>query len=114
VRSPEPAEPGPDQESVWDYPRPPRLEHASSTIEIVLGGVSVVRTDRALRVLETSHPPTYYVPMSAFLPGSLRPCAGQSLCEWKGTAVWFLRWLGDLQGAGSVQGRAGHPVLVWR
>lgn len=89
MRSPEPAEPGPDQESVWDYPRPPRLERSSSTIEIVLGGISIVRTDRALRVLETSHPPTYYVPMSAFLPGSLRPSAGQSFCEWKGTAAYL-------------------------
>ncbi len=89
MRQPQPAEPGPGQESVWDYPRPPRLEHASSTIEIALGGLTILRTNVAFRVLETSHPPTYYLPMSAFVPGSLRPVAGHSYCEWKGTADYL-------------------------
>jgi uncharacterized protein (DUF427 family) len=81
--------PGPGQESVWDYPRPPRLEPTAAFIEVVLAGRTVARTGQALRVLETSHPPTYYLPTDAFEPGSLRPAAGQSLCEWKGVASYF-------------------------
>ena len=62
--TPEPA--GPDQESVWDYPRPPRLERTSALLEVVLGGVVVGSTREGWRVLETSHPPTYYLPAEAF------------------------------------------------
>jgi uncharacterized protein (DUF427 family) len=87
--SPTPEQPGPGQESVWDYPRPPRLEPADATIEIRLGGEVVARTTTALRVLETSHPPTYYLPESAFADGVLRPAAGSSYCEWKGSATYY-------------------------
>ena len=55
-------EPGPGQESVWDYPRPPRLEETDRHIQIVFNGVTIADTRRAKRVLETSHPPTYYIP----------------------------------------------------
>jgi uncharacterized protein (DUF427 family) len=55
----------------------------------VLGGVVVAETTAALRVLETSHPPTYYLPMAAFLAGVLRPATGGSWCEWKGRAAYF-------------------------
>ncbi len=98
--------PGPGQESVWDYPRPPRLEPVSSVIEVVLGGVTVLRTNHALRVLETSHPPTYYLPVSDFATGSLRPTTGQSLCEWKGLASYF-----DVVAGSAVAARAawGYP-----
>ncbi len=82
-------EPGPGQESVWDYPRPPRLEPARATIEIRLGGQVIARTTDALRVLETSHPPTYYLPVTAFADGVLRPTAGSSYCEWKGSASYY-------------------------
>ncbi|MCS7289004.1 MAG: DUF427 domain-containing protein, partial [Roseiflexus sp.] len=54
--------PGPGQESVWDYPRPPRVEPTSRRVRVVFGGVTIADTRRALRVLETSHPPTYYIP----------------------------------------------------
>jgi uncharacterized protein (DUF427 family) len=74
---------------VWDYPRPPRVEPTTAVIEVILAGVTVVRTNRSLRVLETSHPPTYYLPVNDFEPGSLRPAAGQSFCEWKGMAAYF-------------------------
>jgi len=58
-------------------------------VEVVLGGRTVARTDRALRVLETSHPPTYYLPVTDFAPGTLRPATGQSsFCEWKGVAAY--------------------------
>ena len=89
MNRPDRVEPGPGQESVWDYPRPPRLEPTSAVVEVTLGGVTVVRTDRALRALETSHPPTYYLPMDAFAPHRLLPASGQSFCEWKGLAVYF-------------------------
>jgi uncharacterized protein (DUF427 family) len=81
--------PGPGQESVWDYPRPPRLEPSPAVIEVRLGGQVVARTTAALRVLETSHPPTYYLPVPSFADGVLRPTAGSSYCEWKGVAAYY-------------------------
>jgi uncharacterized protein (DUF427 family) len=77
-------------ESVWDYPRPPRLEASPAEIVIELGGVPIVRTRRSLRVLETSHPPVHYVPFDDIVPGVLRPTpGGASYCEWKGVAAYF-------------------------
>ena len=70
--------PGPGQESVWDYPRPPRVEPSDEEVVVELGGRLVVRTRRALRVLETSHPPVYYLPADAFPAGVLRPATGTS------------------------------------
>lgn len=80
---------GPGQESVWDYPRPPRLEPSSESIQIVLAGIEIASTTRSYRVLETSHPPTYYLPRTAFVDGTLRPAGGSSFCEWKGEAAYF-------------------------
>ncbi|WP_216321255.1 DUF427 domain-containing protein [Deinococcus aestuarii] len=89
---PHPIPPGPGQESVWDYPRPPRLERTPARLELWLGGVKVADTTDGYRVLETSHPPTYYLPPGAFLPGVLTPAGGGSVCEWKGEATyWTLR-----------------------
>ncbi len=96
---PEPA--GPGQESVWDYPRPPRLERTTALLEVVLGGAVVAATREGWRVLETSHPPTYYLPQAAFVPGALRPTAGSSWCEWKGQASYF-----DLVSGPAVAARA--------
>jgi len=86
---PRPLPAGPGQESVWDYPRPPRLERTSALLEVVLGGAVVASTCAGWRVLETSHPPTYYLPPEAFSDGVLRPTAGSSWCEWKGHASYF-------------------------
>ena len=86
---PVPDKPGPGQESVWDYPRPPRLESFAGPITIELGGEVIASTDRGWRVLETSHPPTYYLPRSAFRDGVLREAPGSSWCEWKGRARYF-------------------------
>jgi uncharacterized protein (DUF427 family) len=58
-------------------------------VEIRLGGDVVARTTAALRVLETSHPPTYYLPRAAFVEGVLRPAPGSSYCEWKGVAAYY-------------------------
>lgn len=88
-RWPRPDSPGPGQESVWDYPRPPRLEDYRGSITIELGGQEIASTTRAWRVLETSHPPTYYLPREAFADGVLRPADGASWCEWKGQASYF-------------------------
>lgn len=83
------AQPGPGQESVWDYPRPPRVELSSKEVTVVLGGVEVCRSSRAFRVLETSHPPVWYLPGPDWLPGSLEPVGGTSYCEWKGLAGYL-------------------------
>jgi uncharacterized protein (DUF427 family) len=95
MRRPVPVPPGPGQESVWDYPRPPRLEEVAQHVVVVLGGVEVARTDRAWRVLETSHPPTYYLPRAAFADGILEPAPGSSVCEWKGRAEYLTVVGGD-------------------
>ena len=82
-------EPGPGQESVWDYPRPPRLESSDEHVVVEFGGTAVADTWRAQRVLETSHPPTYYLPLEDFAEGALRPAEGSSYCEWKGAAAYL-------------------------
>lgn len=89
-------------ENVWDYPRPPRLEPVGRRVRIVLGGETIVDTTEALRVLETSHPPTVYVPPAAFADGVLRDADGTSFCEWKGRARYH-----DLAAGGVVAERAG-------
>lgn len=76
------------QESVWDYPRPPRLEPTARHIEIWFNGELVADSCRAWRVLETSHPPVYYIPPDDVRLDLLRPGSGSSLCEWKGAAVY--------------------------
>lgn len=80
-------------ESVWDYPRPPRLEPARRRVRVLTPDgrtvADVAPADgRAWRVLETSHPPTYYVAPSAVDAGLLRPGRGASWCEWKGDASY--------------------------
>jgi uncharacterized protein (DUF427 family) len=80
---------GPGQESVWDFPRPPQLRPSSALVVVVLGGVEICRTTRALQVLETSHPPSWYLPRDDWLDGSLRPAEGGSYCEWKGSADYL-------------------------
>ena len=86
---PTPEKPGPGQESVWDYPRPAWLESFTGRITVELGGAVIASTDRGWRVLETSHPPTYYLPRDAFVAGALRDAPGESWCEWKGQARYF-------------------------
>ncbi len=77
-------------ESVWDYPRPPRIEPCSRRIRVVLGATIVADSTRTHRVLETSHPPVYYVPLEDVAAGSLVALAGAgTFCEFKGTASYF-------------------------
>ncbi|KAL3138411.1 hypothetical protein ABBQ32_006206 [Trebouxia sp. C0010 RCD-2024] len=82
-------EPGPGQESVWDYPRPPRLEPVPERITVELGGKVIADTTGAYRVLETSHPPTYYLPPKDVDMEQLKPSSGSSYCEWKGSASYY-------------------------
>jgi uncharacterized protein (DUF427 family) len=104
---PAPDQPGPGQESVWDYPRPPRLEEFTGSITVELGGEIVASTDRAWRVLETSHPPTYYLPRACFGEGTLRRAAGSSWCEWKGQASYL-----DVVSAQKTAARAAWTYLA--
>lgn len=76
------------RENVQSYPRPPVLEPVAQEILIRLGGMIVAQTKRALRVLETHHAPTYYLPPDD-IKAVLRPATGSSLCEWKGAARYF-------------------------
>ena len=90
--------PGPGQESVWDFPRPPRIEPDARHIVIRVGDTVIADTTAALRVLETASPPTFYLPPSDVRMELLRHASGASRCEWKGTAqYWSLRPLLDLR-----------------
>lgn len=89
------------EESVWDYPRPPRVEPVPERITIRLGGVLIADTVDAVRVLETSHPPVYYLPSDAFIEGALVAASGSSFCEFKGEAAYF-----DVHGGDHVVPRA--------
>jgi uncharacterized protein (DUF427 family) len=82
-------------ESVWDYPRPPRLERSSRRIRVVFGGVTIADSTEAFRVLETSHPPTWYLPPKDFRTDLLLPSARTSFCEWKGRARYWTLQVGE-------------------
>jgi uncharacterized protein (DUF427 family) len=101
-RRPKPLKPKPGQESVWDYPRPPRVEARSERVVVRLGGQVIADTTDALRVLETSHPPVYYLPLDSFADGALVPAGGTTFCEFKGEAHYF-----DVVAGGVVAPRGG-------
>lgn len=88
-RPPFAAIPGPDEFSVWDYPRPPCVVPETREVVIRWGDLEVARTTRALRVLETSHPPSFYLPWDDVARHFLQPAAGSSFCEWKGPARYW-------------------------
>ena len=84
--------PGPGQESVWDYPRPPRLEPVSEPIRVIFNATTIADTRNALRVIETAGAPVYYLPPQDIRMDLMAPDLGRSFCEWKGTAsYWALR-----------------------
>lgn len=82
------------REDVRTFPRPPALEPVPHRVAIMLAGVLIVDTRQALRVLETYHAPTYYIPR-ACTQAELRPARGRSVCEWKGVARYFDVIVGD-------------------
>jgi uncharacterized protein (DUF427 family) len=95
--------PAPGQESVWDYPRPPRLASDSREVVVRWGAVEVARTTRAIRVLETAHPPSFYLPWDDVARDLFHAASGTSLCEWKGPArYWSL-----------IDGERRLPKVAW-
>lgn len=86
---PRPIKPGSGQESVWDYPRPPKLEPTNKHIQVFFNRELLADTHGAWRVLETSHPPVYYIPPEDIRMDYLNPSEGGSWCEWKGQAAYF-------------------------
>ena len=83
------------QESVWDYPRPPRLEKTDKSLKIIFGGETIAETKHAYRVLETSHPPVYYFPPEDVRMDLLTVAANSSFCEWKGLAGYYDLRIGE-------------------
>ena len=93
--------PGPGQESVWDYPRPPKLVADKRRIAVRFGALTIAHSIATFRVLETAGPPTFYIPRRDVRADLLRPVPGASVCEWKGTAnYWGL----------TISTPAGEPV----
>ncbi len=84
-------------ESVWDYPRPPRVEASGRHVRVVVDGTVVADSTHALRVLETSHPPAWYIPRADVRMDLLRPTSRQSVCEFKGQAGYFSISAGGLE-----------------
>ena len=81
--------PGEGEESVWDYPRPPRVEDTRKHIQVVFNGQVIADTRRAKRVLETSHPPGIYIPPEDIQQEALKPVPQRTWCEWKGPASYY-------------------------
>lgn len=78
-----------ERECVWDYPRPPRLEPAWKHIRVEFGGMKIADSIATFRVLETSHPPVYYIPPRDVAMDLLTKAPGTSFCEWKGVAGYY-------------------------
>mgnify|MGYP000108330570 FL=1 len=103
ARPPFATPPGPGQVSVWDFPRPPRLAAEPREVVLAWDGIEVARTRRALLVLETSHPPSVYLPWADVQRALLQSAPGGSFCEWKGPArYWSL-----------VDGTRRLPAVAW-
>ena len=102
---PEPAEGtapnGLPRESVWDYPRPPAIRPEPRLVTVSFGGEQVARSERAVKVCETAGPPVVYLPPDDIDHDALVPAAGQSFCEWKGSASYY-----DVVAGGHVAERA--------
>ncbi|MGW2787523.1 DUF427 domain-containing protein [Streptomyces populi] len=86
---------GRSTESVGDYPRPPAVLRDDRTVRVECGGLVIAETRQALRVLETSHPPTFYIPPEDVRSELLFPAEGRSWCEWKGSARYWDVIIGD-------------------
>jgi uncharacterized protein (DUF427 family) len=81
--------------SVWDFPRPPRLQSDPREVVIRCGEVEVARSISAITVLETAHPPSFYLPWADVARQLLIPAAGGSMCEWKGEACYWTLVVGE-------------------
>ena len=76
-------------DSVWDYPRPPRVEPSRRRVRVVVDGVTIADSRGAVRVLETSHPPGWYIPPEDVRMDLLEPTSRRTICEYKGQARYF-------------------------
>ncbi len=92
---PDPISPGPNQESVWDYPRPPRAEEVNKHVRIIFNDEVIADTHRPMRILETSHPPNYYIPPGDIKAECLLSSDHSTYCEWKGRAYYYTLQVGD-------------------
>jgi len=81
--------PGPGQESVWDYPRPPALDPSAEHVQVKAEETLLADTRRSVRVLETAGPPTYYLPQEDVDWSRLEEIPQTSFCEWKGRASYY-------------------------
>ena len=95
--------PGPRQESVWDYPRPPALVPCAKRIRVIFDRITIADSRSTYRVLETSHPPVYYIPPSDIRMEYLREDNGESWCEWKGRGRYY----------GLIKGEKESPQVAW-
>ncbi|NET74133.1 MAG: DUF427 domain-containing protein [Sphaerospermopsis sp. SIO1G2] len=95
MMKPKPITPLPGPESVWEYPRPARLERTTKRLKVVFNGVTIADTTQGYRALETSHAPTYYLPPSDIAMDYLQHTGGSSMCEWKGAAKYYKIVVGD-------------------
>jgi uncharacterized protein (DUF427 family) len=91
----QPHKSNPGQESVWDYPRPPRAELTTKHVRVLFNGETIADTRRAIRVLETSHPPVYYIPMEDVRIEYLSGTSRHTFCEFKGSASYWTLHIGD-------------------
>ena len=82
-------EPAPHQESVWDYPRPPKLVSSGRQVKVLFAGEVIAESTRCYRVLETSHPPSWYIPAEDVRTKRLSPSENRSFCEFKGHASYW-------------------------
>lgn len=90
-------------ESVWDYPRPPRIEPCARHLKIIHHGIVIADTQQSFRILETSHPPVYYIPQQAIAMQWLqRSPSRSSFCEFKGSATYWSLHLPAELGAADV------------
>jgi len=104
---PQRIEPKAGQESVWDYPRPPRIAKVTERLRVVFNGRTIADTRAGYRVLETSHPPVYYLPSIDTQMTFLEPASGHSWCEFKGQANY---WSLKVDGKRSVKAAWSYPA----
>ena len=108
--------PGPGQVSVWDFPRPPRVQPDTREVVVRWGGIELARSKRCLLVCETAHPPSFYLPWDDVDRAYFERAQGGSFCEWKGPATYWTLVNGDDQLAGQAwsypQPMAGAEALA--
>jgi uncharacterized protein (DUF427 family) len=107
-RPPFAVEPEPGQESVWDYPRPPKVIACNRMVEVMHNAVPIAHTSQTFRVLETASPPTFYIAKQRIDWSRLISIPGHSFCEWKGTASYYA--LADEPGATPVAWQYNDPL----